>query len=189
MLDADRGEILYFAQAQAKAQARAVAWFQEIERGAGLVVEPVTVSEAMEHYVADYLARGGKGERDLRRKINALIAPELGERRVADLTLAHMRAWQHRLAAAPARLRSKAQGGKANIRKAEDADNRRARPATANRVLTVLKAALSLAYREGRVPSEDAWRRVKPFAGNARCLANRDLRRGPPAARPGAAGI
>ena len=28
----------------------------------------------------------------------------------------------------------------------------------------MLKAALSLAYRDGRVPSDDAWRRAKPFA-------------------------
>src|SRR5439155_21461176 len=34
---------------------------------------------------------------------------------------------------------------------------------TANRVLTVLKAALNQAWREGRVSSDEAWRRVKPF--------------------------
>jgi integrase len=35
----------------------------------------------------------------------------------------------------------------------------------ANRVLTVLKAALNHAWREGVVPSDDAWRRVSPFKG------------------------
>lgn len=38
-----------------------------------------------------------------------------------------------------------------------------ARSATANRVLTVVKAALDHAYRDGQAPSDDAWRRVKPF--------------------------
>ncbi len=35
--------------------------------------------------------------------------------------------------------------------------------ASANRILTVLKAALNLAYGDGKVPSDDAWRRVSPF--------------------------
>jgi len=39
----------------------------------------------------------------------------------------------------------------------------RRRRATANRVLTYLKAALNHAWRAGLVPSDDAWRRVKPF--------------------------
>jgi integrase len=39
----------------------------------------------------------------------------------------------------------------------------RRRRATANRVLTYLKAALNHAWRAGAVPSDDAWRRVKPF--------------------------
>ena len=39
----------------------------------------------------------------------------------------------------------------------------RRRRASANRVLTYLKAALNLAWRNGLVPSDDAWRRVKPF--------------------------
>jgi hypothetical protein len=40
---------------------------------------------------------------------------------------------------------------------------RRKRWATSNRVLTMLKAALNRAYYAGRVPSDDAWRKVKPF--------------------------
>jgi integrase len=44
-----------------------------------------------------------------------------------------------------------------------DADTTRQRRSTANRVLTVLKAALNHAYHEGKVASDDAWRKVKPF--------------------------
>jgi integrase len=44
-----------------------------------------------------------------------------------------------------------------------DLDALRARRATANRTLTVLKAALNHAYHEGRVASDDAWREVKRF--------------------------
>jgi integrase len=39
----------------------------------------------------------------------------------------------------------------------------RARRATANRTLTVLKAALNHAYHEGHLASDEAWRKVKPF--------------------------
>ncbi len=39
----------------------------------------------------------------------------------------------------------------------------RARRSTANRVLTILKAALNHAYHENKVVSDDAWRKVKPF--------------------------
>src|ERR1019366_8086245 len=42
-------------------------------------------------------------------------------------------------------------------------DEARRRRASANRVLSYLKAALNHAWRAGIVPSDDAWRRVKPF--------------------------
>src|SRR6185437_7378540 len=35
----------------------------------------------------------------------------------------------------------------------------------ANRVLTILKAALNHAWNAGQVATDDAWRRVKPFKG------------------------
>ena len=158
-MEADGSGTLTFAQAQAKA----AAWFREIERTAGRVAEPITVREAMDHYLADYLARGGKAERDMRITIAAHILPELGDKKVADLTLATIRAWHHRLAAAPARLRAGRNAPRKAGRKAEGADAHRARRSSANRILTVLKASLSLAYREGRAPDDDAWRRVKPF--------------------------
>lgn len=160
LMDADGVTTLTFGQAQAKA----AAWFREVERAAGRVAEPITVREAMDHYLADYVARGGKAERETRITIAAHILPTLGERKVTDLTLATIRAWHHALATAPARLRAGKNASPKAGRKAEDADARRARRSSANRILTVLKAALSLAYREGRVPADDAWRRVKPFA-------------------------
>jgi integrase len=159
LLDADGADTLTFAQAQA----RAAGWFRDIERGTGRVLQPITVAEAMGAYVADYLARGGKAERDLRTTIKAHILPDLGGKNVASLTNATLRAWHHRLSAAPARLRTGAKAKHANVRAPEDGEGRRGRRSTANRVLTVLKAALSLAYRDGRVQSDDTWRRVRPF--------------------------
>jgi integrase len=45
----------------------------------------------------------------------------------------------------------------------DDEDARRARKATANRILTMLKAALNRAFHADRVSSDSAWRKVKPF--------------------------
>jgi integrase len=163
MLDADGTDTLTFTQAQDRARA----WFIEMQRNAGRVVDPVTVREAMAAYEADYLARGGKAARDLRRTIEAHIIPPLGDKLVADLSAPAITRWHHKLATAPIRVRTGAKATKPRGRvvATDDANGLRARRATANRVLTVLKAALSLAYREGRVTSDDAWRRVKPFKG------------------------
>ena len=42
----------------------------------------------------------------------------------------------------------------------------RKRRATANRILTALKAALNHAWKAGQITSDNAWRRVKPFKGS-----------------------
>jgi integrase len=49
-------------------------------------------------------------------------------------------------------------------RKVDDNENaRRARRSSANRTLAILKAALNRVWRDGKVPSDSAWRRVEPF--------------------------
>jgi integrase len=159
MLDADGTLTLTFAQAQEKARV----WFAETGRKAGHAVGSLTVRQAMDDYIEDYMARGGKALADLRTTVSAHILPALGDKPVSDLAFATLRRWHHKLADAPARLRTRATAEKANVRHADTAEAMRARRATANRVLTVLKAALSLAYREGRVQADDPWRRVKPF--------------------------
>lgn len=160
MLDADGAETLTFAQAQDRARA----WFAELARSGGRVVRPITVGEAVAAYLANYEARGGKALRETRTTVNAHILPKLGKRKVADLTPTFIKTWHHDLANAPARLRTAANATSRRVRAAPaDDDARRARQATANRVLTILKATLNFAWGEGRVASDDAWRRVKPF--------------------------
>lgn len=161
LMEADGSRTLSFSQAQDKARE----WFQKIERNGGRVVERVTVSDAMARYVIDYTTRGGKALKDLQTAINAHVLPALEDKYVDALTAAIVKAWHHKLADSPARLRTKASAKQRNTRalSADDADGRRARRSTANRLLTILKAGLSLAYREGQTPSDDAWRRVKPF--------------------------
>jgi integrase len=63
----------------------------------------------------------------------------------------------------PAKRRvGKAQGYR---EESDDSEAPRRRRGTANRVLTILKAALNHALRARRVASDDAWRHVRRFAG------------------------
>jgi integrase len=79
------------------------------------------------------------------------------------LTTEELRKWLATMAAAPAQNRSKA--GKPRFKAAPTTEEGvRARRASANRVLTILKAALNHAYDEGHVANRDAWgRKLKPF--------------------------
>lgn len=159
MLEADGVATLTFAQAQTAAGA----WFAELSRQHARAPISMTVQTAMADHAADYAARGGKDSTGLKTAIAAHIVPRLGNRLVKDLTPNIIRSWFLALATAPARVRAKE--GKVATRPldASDADATRARRASANRILTVLKAGLNLAYRDGKVSTDDAWRRVAPF--------------------------
>jgi integrase len=167
-MDADGVHTLNFAQAQEAARK----WFATLTRSQGSVVDPITVSDAMTAYLVDYRARGGKDAKGLETTIAAHITPKLGEKKVAALTAGTIRAWHRALATAAPRVRTSKNPGKKKAPPKpvapDDAEGHRARRASANRILTVLKAALNLAYGDGNVASDDAWRRVSPFkAANA----------------------
>ena len=160
---ADGAVVLTFTQAQAKARA----WATQQDRvAAGMVDdEPWTVTKAVEHYLLDYTARGGKARRMTEITFEAHTPAKLAERKIADLTPAIIRSWHRGLATSPARLRTGAAATSQRVRPlpSDDPDALRARRATANRILTQLKAALNLAYREGHATTDDPWRRVSPF--------------------------
>src|SRR5262249_17774168 len=91
------------------------------------------------------------------------ILPALGDCIVAELTAEQLRRWLAVMAAQPPQARPKA--GKPQFKPPPSTDeNIRARRASANRVLTMLKAALNHAFDEGHVANRDAWgRKLKPF--------------------------
>ena len=193
LLDADGSTTLSWSQAQEAAQA----WFPVAfaERSApNEQSEPATVAASVEHYLADYRSRGGKAEGALRATLDAHVLLELGTLRLEDLTAAKVKAWHAALARNAARRRRATDAALAASGKAEglNPDQQRARRASANRILTVLKAVLNLAFRDGLVASDQEWRRVRPFQrvdapkirflddGETRRLANAcapDLRR------------
>jgi integrase len=153
-LKVDGVEVFDFRQAEAKARD----WIARQHRiRAGMEPEPAaspaapyTVAEAAADYLAEFAARGGKSLVQTRQAITAHILPTLGSLPMARLTRDRIKAWHRALAGAPARIR--ARKGETRHREADDSpDASRRRRATANRLLTVLKAVLNHARAEGRV--------------------------------------
>jgi integrase len=142
-------------------------WRIEERRELGHAPEdgPYTVAKALDAYFAERERRGSKGLAKDRAAANVRVLPELGDVEIGKLTTKRLRDWQSSLATAPKLTRT---GQTTKKRKSQavdpkDADAVRARRSTANRTLTVLKAALNHAFHEGRVVTDDAWRKVKPF--------------------------
>ena len=155
--DADGHEVLSFGQAQAAA----ARWFASLEKIDQESEPEFTVSAALDEYLAGF---SGKDIANTRRRIEAIIRPQMGCYAVADLTPTIIADWHSALAKAPARLRT-AKGAIQNYRQVDGSlEARRSRRSSANRILTILKAALNLAYRNEKAAHDGAWRRVKPFA-------------------------
>lgn len=153
--DADGESVLSFAQAQQKA--RDLAMESKIIAG-----RPVTVEAAATHYMA-WFRENRKSVRETEATIQAHILPTLGDRLLMDLDTPTLRRWLERLAATPARKRTRTHAKQAHREKPATAEEKRARKSTANRILSVLKAILNRAFQDGMVSDDTAWRRVKPF--------------------------
>ena len=137
MEDANNDTVLNFWQAQDRARS---------ERG---YVGPYRVKDAIAAYLTE---RGGGVETRIR--CDKHILPSLGDKLVDDLTAPEIRQW-HRNLAQSAPLNRTADFS--------DAEVVRRRKVSANRVLAILRAALNLAFRDEKVRSDTAWRRVEMF--------------------------
>jgi integrase len=160
--DADGEHVLSSAQAQEAARR----WFAQLARHDRGEVRsgPYTVQECLEEYLT-WLQGHRKTGSDAGYRVKTHIASKLGDIQCNRLTTAEIQKWLRDLANSPARLRSKKDAKKPNFRELVKGDGEaiRRRRASANRTLTVFKAALNRAWREGKVSSDDAWRRVEPF--------------------------
>jgi integrase len=160
--DSDGLAILDYWQAQAKARER---MSERTHTAAGKSKAPLTVADAMDSYL-EFLESNRKTAVDARYRDKAHIRPKLGDIEVAALTAEQIRRWHTDLAKSPALLRTR-KGEKQRHRKpgGDGEDSRRRRMASANRVLTTLKASLNMAWREKpkQVPTNAEWSRVEPF--------------------------
>ncbi|MBR1086467.1 site-specific integrase [Bradyrhizobium manausense] len=158
--DADGVKILSFSQAQARARELMVDRAHKAAGKSG----PLTVKAAVDVYI-EFLEAKRKSAKFSRYAADAFILPELGEIEVKDLTKDQIEGWHHGLAKAGARIRVK-KGEEQRFKEVDDPEeHQRRRRSTANRILTVLKAALNRAWRDEKVPSDAAWRAVEPFKG------------------------
>jgi integrase len=158
--DADGVQVLTFSQAQEQARE----WFAECaapQKKAG----PMTVRQAVDGYwdggrtfigYIDYLKAEKRSGDDTERRLKAHVLeppkgrPKIADRLIVDLTKSELEAWRN-----------------AMVRDSDDPDAVRKSRDTANRVVTMLKAALNRAFNDeaNSIPSDKAWRTLKPFKG------------------------
>jgi integrase len=163
VLKADGETVLSWNQAQAKARAQ----FQLLLRAADGLEElpsgPYTVKDALDDYLKAYIRKGGKSVDRVQWTIEALINPNLGDVVLCKLSRRRIEDWHEELAHAAPRLRTKPGKPQKFRVMGNTSEGIRRRRSSANRVLTVLKAALNHAHANRKVANDDAWRLVKAF--------------------------
>ncbi len=140
--DANDHDVLSYKQAHLKAIAFAQ---KQTDAEHGL---DYTVAQAMRDYLVWHRVNSRNHE-NTNSVIRANILPRLGRFRLEDLTTAILRRWHTKRAEIDS----------------DDPERRRRRKATANRNLSVLKAALNHAWENGNADNAEIWRRVRPFKG------------------------
>jgi integrase len=162
--DADGVHVFSFSEAQEAARK----WFAHLARHDRGEVKrgPYSVDECLDDYLA-WLQDHRKSAADARYRMDAHIRPALGEVRTDRLMTDHIKKWLRDLGNSPARLRGKKDAKRTRYREfdKDDGETVRRRRSSANRTLTILKAALNRAWRDGKIASDEAWRRVEPFEG------------------------
>jgi integrase len=146
------------------AQAKAREWLASVSVEQDAPAGPFTVAHACDEYLA-FLRQDGRSDaaiRDAVYRFDAFVRATLGARAVQSLRPDELRRWRDQIANTPARLRTR-NGLKQKHRAVANAGGSRARRATVNRIWNTFRAALNHAFVEGRVASDAAWRKVKPF--------------------------
>ena len=155
--DADGDVVLSYFQAFDKARA----WAAQ-ETKSPIQYRNFTVQQAAERYL-EWFKDHRKSYRNTKIAVEAHILPAFGDKLVSDLKTREIKEWHERIAATPSRKRAIKAGKQEFHGDPKTPDERRARKASANRMLTILKAILNKAYHDELVQENTTWRRVKPF--------------------------
>ncbi|MDF3154768.1 site-specific integrase [Mesorhizobium sp. XAP10] len=160
LLPADGKAVLTHEQAKDAARA----WVKGLKVGAD-ASPSFTVDDALDRYFEARSAEGMKAVDDARSRAALHIRPKLGSLRVADLTIGKVRAWRDGMVTSEKRLRTAKRAKEANkiLVDLSDPEVIRRRRDTANRTLTILKAALNWAFSNHLTADDTAWRLVKPY--------------------------
>jgi integrase len=138
---------------------RAASAGEDVQRG------PYTVANALKDYFkfVEHEGRWSKSFTDAKHRADRHVVPQLGKVEIGKLTAKRMRTWLSDMATAGPMVRTKKGAEPKHREVGDDPEAIRKRRASANRVLTILKAALNHAFREGEVASDREWRKVQPF--------------------------
>jgi len=145
----DGHEVLSFEQASKAAHQ----WVANLpDDAAGRRARGLTVADAIEEYLTHReQQKGAESAKRARQSLTKwVLGDKLAKRAVAELTLADLMTWRETLLASDP----------------DDPDIKRKSRDTANRIVHDLKAALNHAFQshgETVLPSDGAWRRLKPF--------------------------
>ncbi|MBR1225074.1 tyrosine-type recombinase/integrase [Bradyrhizobium sp. AUGA SZCCT0176] len=144
---------------------QAVDKVRELGRPSGSAPGSITVKEAFDNYLPTLEAKNARSAHTTKGRVNKHILPRLGTFRVVDLTKTQLDGWKASL-----------------VKKSDDKEAVRKSKDSANRVLSMLKAFLNHACDDeaNAIPSDQAWRKVKPFKDVAR---PREVRFSPPQAQ------
>jgi integrase len=167
--DADGEQVLNYPQAHEMA----LRWFKARLRQANMEEDGdappkacFTVKDAIEAYFRHGEMRGLKSIKQSSSHANSWILPHLGHIEVSRLTRIKIENWRDQMASAPRKLRTKI-GEKQNFApQPSTKDETRARKVTANRVLALLKSALTQAVDRRLTDAADRpWQQVRIFKG------------------------
>jgi integrase len=175
-----------------EAKKKAEEWFANLAQSdSGEVIKGrYTVADAMRDYADSLEAEKRKSQNGTREIVAAHILPKLGHIELDNLKYGKVKKWRDDLPKIQPRVRTGfvkekvwcvrnvkgKQRGQFRERATEvplpqqfrsidenDPDVIRKRQATANRILTVLKAALNHARKERKISNDNAWKEVKSF--------------------------
>lgn len=155
--DADGRTVLDFWQAQEKARER----LAERNKPENVSGESYTVRDAIKAYIEHLDGRATQAKTELR--LAAYVPAKLADKKLGEVTAPELLAWLNGMVKQPPRARTAFNAKSPNYRHVDldDAEVIRRRKSSANRVLNQLRAALNLAFKNGKVRSDNAWRRVK----------------------------
>ena len=162
--DADEVEVLNWSQTQQAARD----WFvrrQREEEGLHPDTNRIwTVADAVNEYLEWYKVHR-KSYTDTKQYAEAHILPALGHIEISKLRTEQIEKWRDGIASSAPRRRSKP-GAAQNYGPApSDEESSRSRKVTANRVLTVLKAALNRWGKRHKLTDRSAWTDAERFPG------------------------
>ncbi len=134
------------------------------------VLARFTVNDVLDSYFEAKKAEM-KSHKDSKQRAALHIRPVLGKIAVEALTTDKIRKWRDDMANSQPRKRPRMFSKASKVKKTKAAEEKKVAPPlnlrkrrdSANRILTVLKAALNWAYNEGLIADDHEWRRAKPF--------------------------